>query len=197
MSARSRSRTWSAIAFVAVLAAALAIPLPTREPARGSSLLQRLFGPVAGLAASAEWVRADIAFREGRPELAIARAQAALALDPGAAEGWGFLAYHEAFTLASPERERDPARRLAWIKAALETAAQGEARSRAPAELALLSGLILVKIASADPELPWPGGPSALAQAAAEHFERAGRLGSPQGADLARAVRQRAETKEQ
>ncbi len=171
-------------------------PLPTtREQTRSSSLAGRLLGPVAALAASVQWVRADVAFRRGRVELFLARAETALTLAPESADGWSYLAMNQAFSLASPEREPDPARRLAWVQAGLATAAEGERVASAPGELAILAGTIMVKSASLDPDLPWPGGLAAIWEAAAGHFERAGRLGydASMCAELAAAARLAAE----
>ncbi len=164
---------------------------PTREHATSSSLAGRLLGPVAALAASVQWVRADVAFRRGRVELFLTRAETALALAPESADGWSYLAMNQAFSLASPEREPDPARRLAWIRAGLATAAEGERVALAPGELAVLAGTIMVKTAALDPDLPWPGGLTAIWEAAADHFERAGRLGfdASMSADLSAAAR--------
>ncbi len=164
---------------------------PAREQRTSSSLAGRLLGPVAALAASVQWVRADVAFRRGRVELFLARAETALALAPESADGWSYLAMNQAFTLASPEREPDPARRLAWVRAGLTTAAEGERVASAPGELAILAGTIMVKTASLDPDLPWPGGLAAIWEAAAGHFERAGRLGydASESANLSAAAR--------
>jgi hypothetical protein len=140
------------LACVAVLSLA---PLRKVEVAQGQpGLAARLLGPIAGLAASAQWVRADLAFREGRIELFLARAQTALALAPESAAGWHYLAWHQAYNLGSPERELDPERRLAWVRAGLATAAAGERVVSRPAELAEAAGLVLIKVASLDPELP-------------------------------------------
>lgn len=154
-----------------------------RPPAEGA--VERLLGPIAGLAANVQWVRADLAFRAGRIEAFHSRARLALELAPTSTDGWRFLAWQQAYALGSPEREPDGARRLAWVRAGLATAAAGERRAERPAELALLSGMILVKCATLDPELPWPGGVEALWLAAAEHFGRARAGGSGDAARLA------------
>ncbi len=153
--------------------------VPQRQVPRGAgaSLASRLFGPIASLAASIQWVRADLAFRQGRLELFLARAQVALTLAPDAGGGWRYLAWHQAFHLASIERESDPTRRLAWVRAALATAAEGERVAADPGDLAMLSGEIVLKCALGDPELPWPGGSAELWEQAAAHFERAMGLG--------------------
>ena len=189
----------SARRLVRVVALLLAAALIALAPGRGRGgsandrgLAQRLLGPIASLAASAQWVRVDLAFRAGETELALARAEQALALDPGSPELWYDLAWRQAFTLASPERELDPALRLAWLRSGLATAAEGEARSREPAELALLQGLILVKSAWLDPALPWPGGVDGMWTDAARHFERAAALGHPRAAALQQAATKRA-----
>jgi hypothetical protein len=185
----STRRLWSSAALVG--AGILFVLAPHRAPARAGSergLAQRLLGPIASLAASAQWVRVDLAFRAGRTELALARAEQALALDPRSPELWHDLAWEQAFSLASPEREPDPALRLAWLESGLATAAEGEARSRDPAELALLQGLILLKAALLDPDLPWPGGVRGMWGEAARHFERAEGLGHRAAAELRRAA---------
>jgi hypothetical protein len=168
-------------------------PPPSGETAAERGLAQRLLGPIASLAASAQWVRVDLAFRAGHVELALARAEQALALDPGSPELWQGLAWVQAYTLASPEREPDPALRLAWLASGLATAAEGEARSRDPAELAVVQGMILMKVAWYDPELPWPGGARALWTEAERHFARAQDLGHGMAEELRRAARHEAD----
>lgn len=164
---------------VLALAGLIFAPLPARvgRASRGS-LAERLLGPIASLAASAQWVRADLAFRDGRIELFLARARTALSLAPDSAAGWHYLAWHQAFNLGSPEREPDPKRRLAWVQAGLATAAQGERSAEQPEDLAFVAGLILVKVTALDPSLPWPGGMLAAWEAAIGHFERARALGA-------------------
>ena len=174
---------WRVLGWAVVVIAITVAPMRTGSDTRARSPAQRLLGPISSLLASAQWVRVDQAFRAGRPELGFARAERALALDPASPAGWGFLAWQQASFLASVEREDDPARRLAWIRASLDTAARGEALSRDPAELALLQGVILVKVATLDPDIGWPGGVRAIWEAAAEHFRRADRLGHPAARD--------------
>ena len=161
------------------------------DPGRGG-LAARLLGPVAGLAADVQWVRVHAALRAGRTELALARAETALALAPESGQGWLFLANHLAFDRASPEREPDPARRRAWIAAGLEVARRGESSCRAPAQLAAWQGLVRVQKA-AEPDLDWPGGPRALLEAAELDFSRARALGHPDGGALAAGARRRAD----
>lgn len=162
------------------------------DGAEQRSLAGRLLGPLAGLAADIQWVRAHDALRRGRADLGLARADTALALAPEATGGWLLLARHLAFDRASEEREPDPARRLAWVRAALELARRGEASAREPAELAVWQGLVRVKEAD-EGDLSWPGGERALLEQAVLDFERAGALGHPDGAALAEGTRRRLE----
>ncbi len=177
MKANRVGRLWMLAALAAACGLCFA-PVPETQGGKHSpSIAVRLFGPIAVLAASAQWVRADVAFRNGRVELYLARARTALALAPGIADGWTSLAKTQAYSLGSPEREPDPVRRLAWIRAGLATAAEGERAASNPGEMALQAGLIMVKVATIDPRLPWPGGLAAIWDAAASHFDRALSLG--------------------
>lgn len=178
-----RALGWVALA--GLVTAALAFPAPPRPAA---PLLRRLLGPAASLVAEVQWVRAHRALREGRLELALARAEGALALDPGATGGWQLAASWLAQDRAA--REPDPARRLAWIRAGLQLAERGQATAREPGELAFLRGLILALRAGPDAELPWPGGPGQPWREAAAAFrdaERAGHAGARAFAESAEA----------
>ena len=176
------------------------------------SVARRLLGPFASLAARGQWVRVHGAMLSNREDLVFQRAETAFELDPGATEGWIFLARHLFFDRASLAREPDPARRAAWMQSAIEIAERGEARAREPEQLALWLGLARVRMAT-DEHLVWPeragetaGGvaegdagaagaatPRALLLRAAEDFERAARAGDPDGAELARNAVQLAE----
>ena len=183
MNRRARLLGWVGVALLASLSIAMRWRAPHGAPA--GSLPLRLLGPIASAAASVQWVRVYAALSEGRTDLALARGETALELDPGATSGWLALAAHMAFERASPEREPSAERRLAWVRAALELAARGEERARDPARVALWRGLVLSKLAREDEPLAWPGGARGLWLDAAEHFERASALGSPHGAELA------------
>ena len=187
MSRHLRAAGWVAVAVLAGLTVAVR---PRRGSDRPSGTLQRLLGPVASAAASAQWVRVDAAIQAGRPELALARAETALALDPGATGGWKLLASHLAYDRASAERERDPERRLAWVRAGLALAERGERTARDPAELAIWQGLLRSVHAELD-DLPWPGGPATLWAGAIDDFERAARLGHPDGGILVEGAARR------
>jgi hypothetical protein len=178
---------------VAVAVLVLAV-LPWYFPAPGStgaspSLAVRWLGPFARSAATVQWVRVDAAIRDGRSDLALARAQTAIALDPTATGGWMLIASHLVHERASPERELDPARRLVWLRAGLDLARRAEATVPEPAEMAEWQGVVLQERATSDPKLPWPGGLAAMWREAAACFERAAELGSEHGAELARLAR--------
>ncbi|MEW6073172.1 MAG: hypothetical protein AB1726_11360 [Planctomycetota bacterium] len=167
----------------------LLVPGPGRAPvppARGESPLRRLLAPAAELAAAIQWVRYQNARLAGRAELAIARAEGALALDPRNPAGWEILSAYLAFDLASAEREADPAARRRWFEAGLEVARRGAELASDPRRLALWRGGLFAAKALTDPALPWPGGTPALWREAAEAFGAAGE------AEAARAARERA-----
>jgi hypothetical protein len=164
-------------------------PAPPRaRPAGG--IAARLLGPTAGLAASVQWIRVGRAFRNGDAALGFARAEAALALDPGATTGWDLLASYQGFTLASAAHEADAGRRVAWLEAGVATTHRGQARAREPGSLAVTRGLMLLVHAEQDPELPWPGGRAALLHAAEVAFREAVELGRADATVLADACRE-------
>lgn len=154
----------------------------------GDSLARRLWGPFAGLAARGQWVRVHGAMLRNREDLVFQRAETAIDLDPGATEGWIFLARHLFFDRASEARESDPVRRAAWIRSAVAVAERGERLAREPGELALWLGLARVRMAT-DEHLAWPDGKAGraalLVQAAAD-FRRAAQAGDPDAAELSR-----------
>jgi hypothetical protein len=177
---------------IAVLAASgllFAVPLlwPPRDTAPiEPSLALRLLGPVANWAAAAQWVRVDAAIRSGRTDVALRRAETALAIDPRASSGWIFLARHLAFDLASVEREPAATRRSMWVRTALAVLERGEATADDRAELVFWQGLF-------DDEMTWSGGRAGLWLDAAARFERAASLGHPFAAELARRAHAEAE----
>jgi hypothetical protein len=178
------------LAWAAALALGLAPLLVPPPPAAPAPLL--VLGPFAELAAQVQWLRFQAASRRGEEARALELAESALALDPRATEGWQTLAAHLLFDRASREREPALARRRAWFHAGLAVLARGTERAERPEELELLRALALVAKAEGDPELD-PLGASALLRAAAEAFERAGRLGDARAAGLAPQVRSEAE----
>lgn len=184
-----RALAWGAVA--ALLAAPFVVPRRQPGAPRSPSMAARLLGPVAGLAAGVQWVRVGQALADGRTDLGLARAERALALDPGSTGGWTFVAWHLAFVRASAEREPDPGRRGAWVRAALDLAERGERTARDPALLAQWQGLVLSKLAQDDDPPAWPGGVAGLWRDAADCFERAAALGWSDGAALAASARAR------
>jgi hypothetical protein len=187
VSRRRRILGWALVALLACAALLAGRSQAPTDPTR--SLPLRLLGPVSSAAASVQWVRVRTAMRDGRTDLALARARLALELDPGATDGWLLLASHLAFDRASAEREPSPRRRLAWVRAALETAARGERSARDAARIARWQGLVLGKLAQEQDPPDWPGGVRGLWLEAAGHFERAAALGAPDGEELAAAAR--------
>ncbi len=177
MSGRAGSRVagWALVALLAVVPALLH---PRPEGPR-PHLWCRLLGPAAGLVAGIQWVRFDQALREGRDELALARADAALEIDPGSAEGWGFLAYYLVFQRGSNALEPDAASRLAWIRAGIQTIEQGIERAREPAELYFLLFAVYSFSAMEHADLDWPDGVAALWREADRALVRAAELGHP------------------
>ena len=174
---------------IALAGIALLVTQVTPERPRGSSSFgTRLLGPIATLASAVEWVRFDVALREGRPEEAYAHAHRALALDPGAPEGWITLGQHLILQRGTVVREPDPDARRAWIQAGFDQLAEGEARSRDPALVAFETGGLWLHVRVHAEALGYD--PDRARVTAVECFERAGRLGHPAGAALARELRE-------
>jgi len=174
----------------AALVVAPAVLRPSSEHAGGGELpaLARWLGPIGSLAAAAQWVRADVAFREQDDVVGFARAELALALDPGATGTWSLFAQRQILDRAAPSLEPSAELRRSWIRAGRATLRRGLATAREPEELWFLEGLLLVATAERDPDLGWPGGDRALCLEAARAFERAAEAGHPQGAEMAAAA---------
>ena len=184
-----------------ILALGLLAPWPGMErrapEAAQLGLGARLLGPVATLAASAEWVRFDAALADGDLELAYLRAERALGLDPLSPYGWVQLASHLVFDRGGALFEPDPEARVAWIQNGLEVLAEGAQRCRSEASLLLLRGQILglfvAELAAvAEEPLPWPGGSAAAVSAALLDLERAAALGHPRATQRIHDVRHQA-----
>jgi len=123
---------------------------------RRSSLARRLAGPFASLAASVQWTRADLAWRAGREDQGLARAEAALELDPASAQGWIFLAHHMVFDLGAVGRGTTE-ERAAWIEAGVDLLRRAEEVCDDPAAAAFDLGLVAVYLASLEPaDRAWP-----------------------------------------
>ncbi|MEZ6016367.1 MAG: hypothetical protein R3F49_14715 [Planctomycetota bacterium] len=153
---------------------------PDAGGARGArGPLGRWLGPIAGLAASAEWVRWNSALRAGEPERAYTIAARALALDPTSPQGWSTLGQHLILDRSAAVMEPDRARRATWAKAGLDVLRQGEGRSRDPAALALIGGDLAAYLAERD-DLDWPLGAPDLLDLAEAAYLRANAAGHPQ-----------------
>lgn len=143
--------------------------------ARGGSLASRLLGPVRGVASSVQWIRFDVARRDGDFDLAYSRAETALSLNPNSAAGWMLLARHLTFDRGAPGAGSNLEERLVWLKAGLEILERGKAFVAHPEELELAQATFMAAQGSYAPEdCVWPGGPKACFEAAAEHFLAAG-----------------------
>lgn len=178
-------------AWLVALAALCLWPWAER-PLPAGSLVERLLGPFASLAASVEWVRFDSAWSEGRAERAYAHAERALALDPRSPQGWLYLAAHLVYERGSALHALGPGERARWIRAGIELLARGEARTNEPAQLAFAAGLAWDWVARnvEAGELEWPDGARRATERALACLERADRLGHPAAERVARALRE-------
>ena len=166
----------------------------SRSPAgqQPTPVLRRVLGPIASLAAGAQWVRVDLALRRGEYARAYARAETAFDLDPEDAAGWIFLAHHLIFERASFEREPDPAARARWIRAGIATLERGERAARDPGEVYFEHGIALAFLGSlADEDRAWPGSAAEAWSLAAEAFDAAAARGIPRAARAAALARDR------
>jgi len=183
---------WLCVAGLLVGSFLLRAPEAAASPPRSPT--ERLLGSFAGLAASVQWVRFDLALRRGDTARAYARAEVALRLDPGDARGWTFLARHLAYERGSIVREPDRDARARWIEAALETLRRGEPLARDPGSLLFERGVLLAYQASlADEDRAFPRGEAEAWSLAAEAFEAAAAAGAPDAAQAAVLARERAE----
>ena len=156
-----------------------------------SSLLERLVGPFAGLVASAQWVRADVALRAGRFEVFCERAETALALSPADARGWTFYAHQLIFQRSSPLREPSAAARESWARAGLAILARGERECAEPAEICIDEGLVYAGWAGIPAEArPIPGTEREFLALALEAFGRARALGNSLAPSLEQSLRE-------
>ncbi len=189
---RARWTLWAAgwLAVAALLAWSIARSGGQPPRARQGSLLERLLGPVASLAASAQWVRVDLALRRGETARAYARAETALRLDPGDPEGWIFLAHHFLYERASLQREPDAGARARWIRAGLDTLERGEPVSRDPGALLFERGVAFAFLGSLpETDRAWPPTSAEAWRLAADAFERAAAKGYPHAGEAAGRAR--------
>ena len=180
---------------LAAAAAVLAVSLtsgPRPSPSTPRPYLRRILGPVASLAAGAQWVRVDLAIRRGDFVRAYARAETALELDPEDPSGWIFLGHHLLFERGSPGREPDPAARARWIRAGIETLERGERAAREPGAVYFEHGAALAFLGSLeDEDRAWPETADEAWRLAAEAFEAAAARGIPLAARAAALARER------
>ncbi len=187
-----RGRAWA----VGLLLGSLALwtwsaaHLPAPAP---RSLPERLLGPVADLAAAAEWVRADLAWTRGRTDLYDLRAQRALRLAPGDPNGWAYYAHHLVYDRGSPTLG-DKAEREVWVRAGISVLERGERETRRPGKLAFQLGIVYLSLAQVDDEdRPLPLSRAQAWRAAAAAFDRAAAYGEPVAAEAADAARDAAD----
>jgi len=161
---------------------------------RTRSPIERLLGPVAGLAASVQWVRFDAALQRGDTASAYARAEGALRLDPSDPQGWIFLARHLVYERGSIHREPGKDARARWIEAGLATLRRGEEHARDPGALLFERGVVLAYQASLpDADRAWPGDEAEAWSASSDAFAAAAASGTPDAAQAAVLARDRAE----
>ncbi len=162
------------------------------DPGRGSSdayttPLLRLIGPMREFAANVQWVRYQRARLHGEDERAIRAAEGALALDPGATDGWILLASHLAFFRSSVEREPDLERRRAWFRAGLQIASRGADRARDPGALHYWRAALLLSKVESDPDVA-PGGAEQLVREAKRALDEAAAAGHSLASEFATYV---------
>jgi len=105
-----------------------------------ASLLERLVGPFAALVASAQWVRADLALREGHFGVFCERAETALALAPADPQAWIYYAHQLIWERASLEREPERERREGWTRAGIELLERAKHECAHPDEIWVYEG---------------------------------------------------------
>ena len=115
---RLRAAGWLLVGGLVVAAAFSSSRPAGKRPARTPVL--ELLGPLAGLASNVQWIRFQGARHAGEQERAILFAESALELAPEVTAGWELFASHLGLFLSSNEREPDPGRTLAWVRAPIE-----------------------------------------------------------------------------
>ena len=164
---------------------------------RQASLLERLLGPFASLAASAQWVRADLALREGRFGVFCERAETALELAPSDPQAWIYYAHQLLWERTSLERESARELRESWARAGIELLGRAERECAHPAEIWVYEGGVFAAWAEIPAEeRPWTGSARELRTLAIEAFGRARAQGHPKAAMLEQALRERLDQSE-
>jgi hypothetical protein len=189
---RRTSLSLALVCFALALALTITSGRARDAPAGRASLLERLVGPFAALVASAQWVRADLALREGRFGVFCERAETALALAPADAQAWIYYAHQLIWERASLEREPDRERREGWTRAGIELLERAARECANPDEIWVYEGGVFAAWAEIPAEeRPWPGSARELRSQAIEAFGRARALGHPKAAIFEAALRER------
>jgi hypothetical protein len=182
---------WTVVS--ALLAASVYLARSGAQHDRDRAFAERWLGPIATLAASVEWIRADLALRAADFPVAYARAETALEIEPSRTEAWIFLAHHFIFERASLGRELDSAERRAWVEAGLGVLDRGLHVSAEPAEIAFYRGAVFDYLAAIpDADRPWNGDARAALLEAAKSFDEAAALGLERASEYAELARTRA-----
>jgi hypothetical protein len=190
--ARRNALALALVCFALALAITLAAG-PGRSVQTGrSSLLERLVGPFAALVASAQWVRADLALREGHFGVFCERAETALTLAPADPQAWIYYAHQLIWERASLEREPERERREGWTRAGIELLERAKHECAHPDEIWVYEGGVFAAWAEMPAEIrPWPGSARELRLQAIEDFGRAHALGHPKAAMFEQWLRER------
>lgn len=135
-----------------------------------------LAGALRPLALDTLWLRADRAYREGRPFALLADLALLAALDPGNERAWS---YQAAFLLHDVAGlEDNPDERFRWVREGIRFLEAGIARNPRSVDLRLGAARALIHVAGEDPRCyphairAWPEGPFARAFAHAAGAER-------------------------
>jgi len=190
--ARRNALALALVSFALAVAITLAAQRSRGESAGRASLLERLVGPFASLVASAQWVRADLALREGRFGVFCERADTALALAPADPQAWIYYAHQLLWGRASPEREPELERRQAWTRAGIELLERAARECAEPDEIWVYEGGVFAAWAEIPAEdRPWSGSARELRLQAIEAFGRARALGHPKAPIFEQALQER------
>lgn len=156
-----------------------------------SSFLPRWCRPVGTLIGGIQWVRADIALREGENWRAYERAEDALFWASDDPQVWIFYAHSLLFHETAAGRGLRQEQRTAYAHAGLAVLARARQAVGEPAELWMYEGAVYAGWASLEPDLrPLVISEGQAWERAASCFEAAHRLGHPQAEALLQAARE-------
>jgi hypothetical protein len=155
------------------------------------NFLARWCQPVGALISGIQWVRADLALREGESWRAYERAEDALFWAKDDPQVWIFYAHSLLFHETAAGRELSPEQREAYARAGLGVLERARQAVPAPAELWIYEGAVYAGWASLETPLrPLRIGEDEAWEQAARCFEAAQRLGHPQAGALLQAARE-------